>query len=283
MTTALWVLISNGEFMTDISEFKGPGQFGPAYQIMFENDSHASGSIDRELMENMILLNSETENYIYTELTPTISHYKEGARPLLEEHVKRMTSECHSEQERIEAIAGFTGSMQNRASDDLDLIRIGGTEEEMITRGSDWCSDVARVACALYQIAGVPARMVYLIDTEKAYTGHVIIEVYRSGVWGALDPLTNVIYNTLEGKPASTWNLMNDPRLIERHSRDGSTYYTNAGQFRAAAVSNYFIWDWEKYDYTVSKVNGYYRSILEMSDKGWPDGLHWINNEDSSI
>jgi len=85
---------------------------------------------------------------------------------------------------------------------------------------------VARVGCALCQVAGFPARIVYLVDTEKAYSGHVIIEVYRAKVWGAVDPLTNVIYRHPGGEPASTWDLINNPRLIQSHSIGKSTPYT---------------------------------------------------------
>ncbi len=137
------------------------------------------------------------------------------------------------------------------------------------------------------QIAGFPARIVYLADTEKAYSGHAIVEVYRDDVWGAVDPSTNVIYRHPEGKPgkpASTWELMNDSELVEMHSRGDLTPYTKAEQFRSAAISNYFIWLWKeysrRYSYKTSGINDYYRSILEMAEKGWPSGLRWLHGED---
>ena len=265
--------------MINISSYKGLSQFGPAYKVMFENDAHAPGSIDRILMENMIRLCSETVDYLYSEYSPTRSFYQNGARPELEQYVEKAVLSCHSDEERIEAIAQFTNGLQEKASSDLDSMRVGGTEEEIIARGSDWCQDVARIGCALCQVAGFPARIVYLVDTKKAYSGHVIIEVYRAKVWGAVDPLTNVMYRHLEGKSASTWDLMNNPHLIECHWRDKSTLYTTIDQFRGAAISNYFVWRWREYDYTKSKINDYYRSILEMSDKGWPGGLRWFHRE----
>jgi len=264
----------------NISKYKGLSQFGPAYKIMFENDAHASGSVDRILMENMILLRSETADYLYSRYTPLTNLYKKGSRPKLEQYVRKAIFRCNSDEERIEAIAQFTSNLQKKVSDGLNLMQVGGTEEEIITRGSDWCVDVARVGCALYQVARFPARMVYLIDTEKPYSGHVIIEVCRAEIWGAVDPLTNVIYRHPGGKPASTWDLMNNHRLIERHWRDKFTLYTTVDQFRGAAISNYFVWCWGEYDYTVSEINDYCRSILEMSDKGWPGGLRWLHGKD---
>ena len=266
--------------MINVSAYQGLGQFGPAYKVMFENDTHAPGSIDRILMEKMVRLGLETPDYLYSEYTPTRSFYQKGSRPELERYVEKAVLSCHCDEECIEALARFTSGLAENVSDDLDTMRVGGTEEEIIAWGSDWCTDVVRVGCAFSQVAGFPARIVYLVDTEKPYSGHTIMEVYRAKVWGAVDPLTNVKYRHPGGKPASTWDLMNNSCLIERHSEDESTPYTTVSQFRGAAISNYFVWRWREYDYTVSKTNDYYRSILEMSDQGWPDGLRWLHGEE---
>lgn len=267
--------------MVDISAYQGLDQFGRAYKIMFENDTHAPDSIDRILTENMVRLCSETAHYLYNEYTPIENFYQKGMRPELEKCVEKAVKDSHSDEERIRAITQFTSGLQKKTTNDLDLMRFGGTEEEIIARGSDFCADVARVACALCQVAGLPARVVSLINTEKAYSGHVIIEVYRAKVWGAVDTLTNVVYcHHPGGKPASTWDLMCNSYLIEYHSRGESTPSTAIGQFREAAISNYFVWRWKEYDYTVSEINDYYRSIFRMADQGWPGGLKWIHGED---
>lgn len=266
--------------MNNISKYQGVNQFGLAYKIMLENDTHAPGSIDRILTENMIRLCSKTSDYLYNKYTPTRSFYNNGARPELEQYIERAILSNPSDEKRIEAITRFTSNLQKKASDDLDLIQFGGTEEEIIARGSDWCTDVARVGCALCQVAGFSARIVHLFDTKKAYSGHVIIEVYRTKVWGAVDSLRNVIYRDSRGRPVSTWDLMNDHRLIEHHFlRDKLVASRALGQFRGVAISNYFTWNWREYDYTISKINDYYRSILEMANRDWPGGLRWLHGE----
>jgi hypothetical protein len=126
----------------------------------------------------------------------------------------------------------------------------------------------------------VPARLVILANTAVAYSGHVIIEAHRDAAWGAVDTSTAVVYRHPDGKPASVWELMNQPRLVEAHWKGASTFYTTVGQFRAAAISNYSLWESASYDYTVSPLNAYYRSILEMSLRGWPGGLRWLHGED---
>ena len=269
--------------MINISAYQGLGQFGPAYKVMFENDTHALGSIDRILMEKMIRLCSETADYLYSEYTPTRSLYQKGSRPEMEHYVEKAVLNCQSDEERIEALAKFTSRLTENVTGDLHIMRVGGSEEEIIARGSNWCPDVARVGCALCQVAGFSARIVYLVDTDKAYSGHAIIEVYRAKVRGAVDPLTNVIYRYPKGKPASTWDLMNNSFLIERHSKGESTPHTAPSQFRGAAISNYFVWRWRDYNYTVSKINSYYRSILKMANQGWPAELRWLHGEERLV
>ena len=101
----------------------------------------------------------------------------------------------------------------------------------------------------------------------------------RAGAWGAVDASTDVVYRHGDGRPASTWDLMADPALIEAH---GPAPYTSRGQFRRAALSNYPVWESSRYDYSQSRPNDYYRSILDMALKGWPGGLRWLHGEDGA-
>jgi hypothetical protein len=133
----------------------------------------------------------------------------------------------------------------------------------------------------LCQIAGLPSRIVYLFDLSHAYSGHAIIEAYRSDKWGAVDSTTGVIYSTAGGVPATVWELMNDTELIRRHRADLHAFYTKPEQFQAAGIANYFSWERDRYDYTVSGLNDYYRSVLTMSNRGWPGGLRWLHGEDT--
>jgi len=269
--------------MRDIEEFRGIGQFGSAYRVMLENDSNAQGSVDRVLAESMVKLCSKTANYLYKAYTPLKVSYRKGTRPILESRVKSIAAGCSSDEESVERIALFTSRLQEKAEDDLDRIRIGGIEEDIIERGSEWCTELARVGCVLCQVAGFPARLVMLADTRKAYSGHAIIEAHQTANWGAVDTATGIVYRHIGGKPASTWDLMKDAQLVKRHWRNESTLYTRPEQFRAATITNYFVWQWKDYNYTVSGLNDYYRSILNVANKGWPGGLRWLHGEDNPV
>ncbi|MDQ1328318.1 MAG: hypothetical protein QG641_1603 [Candidatus Poribacteria bacterium] len=264
-----------------LSKYTGINQFGPAYQIMLENDLHASDSVDRVLMARMVRLCPETAEYLYTAYSPIETKYQKGLKPELERYVNDVIAGCKSSEDQIRGIASFCSGLSVKAEgQSLDDMLFGGTEEEIIQCGSDMCTDVARIGCAMCQIAGFPSRMVYLFDTEQAYSGHVIIEVFRNGIWGTVDTSTSVIYHYPDGKLSTTWDLMKNPHLIDFNREVSGGFYTTVGQFRGSAISNYFVW--EKYNYTVSKINDYYRSILEMSEKGWLGGLRWLHGEDET-
>ncbi|MCL4545163.1 MAG: hypothetical protein M1118_11300 [Chloroflexi bacterium] len=262
-------------------QYRGRAIFGPAYACLYANDSHAPGSVDRVLLEEMVLLCTATAPALYIASTPTELRYRPGGRPALEQIVADLRARAPAEEELVAAVTCFCAGLAERVPEGLDALRLGGTEEEIIARGSDWCTDLARVACALCQVAGLPARLVSLADTARAYSGHDIIEVYRDGAWGAVDPTTDVVYRHGDGAPASTWEIQRDPSLLVAHQRGDETPCSTPDQFRAAAVVDYGIWERERYDYTVSGLNDYYRAILEQANRGWPGGLRWLHEEDA--
>ena len=264
----------------DLSPFTGIGAFGPAYEAMLEQDTHAPDSVDRVLMSSMVRLSEETATHLYGSLTSLEMHYIKGSRAVLEGLLSSILGQNTEPEGKLAAIAEFTRSLGTHAPEDLGEMRFGGTEEEIIHRGSGWCTDVARAACVLCQIAGLPTRMVYLYDLSHAYCGHVIIEVFRGGRWGAVDSSTGIIYRTTAGHPASVWELMNDASLIDSHRKNPQAVYTTAEQFTSAGIANYFCWEHSRYDYTVTGLNAYCLSILEMGSKGWPGGLRWLHGED---
>lgn len=265
----------------NLQHCRGIGQFGPAYEVMLRNDTHSPGSVDRALLEEMVRLCPETAGVLYGEFTPTEVRYQRGSLPELEQYVAQATAGARDVEERVNAIVRFTAKLGDRAPAQLEAMVVGGTEEEIIARGSDWCTDVARVACALCQVAGIPARLVFLANPEQPYSGHDIVEAYRQGVWGAADAVTGLVYHDALGKPVSTWQLMCSPELIRINNPTGRIPFAEPGQFTAACIANYFVWERGKYTYTTSRLNSYYRSILEMAERGWPGGLRWLHGEDA--
>ena len=263
----------------NIDNYKGPSAFGKAYQAMLENDSHADGSVDRVIVNNMVRLCPETTEYLYTSHTTLNMCYTLGSRPQLETAIKIIRDAARDHEDMVSAIAAFTCGLAKYAEHNPYKMQLGGTEEEIIDRGSEWCTDVARVACVLFQIAGYPSRIVNLFDIQNAYCGHVIVEAHRNSKWGAVDSSSGVVYRNQAGYPATTWELMISPSLIEAH-KTPAAWYTTIEQFRAAGVSNYHCWESADYSFAKSGANPYLLSILAMDSKKWPGGLRWIRGED---
>ena len=242
----------------NLKSFQGTGAFGP-HQAMWQNDTHSPGSVDRVLADNMIRLCPETADYLYT------IHAGGGAicrpaGPMLEEKLQSIRALDATGRSAVRAIAQFSQSLGDRVERILMKLRFGGTERRIID-GSDWCTDVGRVACALCQVAGLPARLVYLFDPVMAYSGHVIVEVFSHGRWGAVDPIGGIVYAAADGAPASAWELKS--------------------QFGLIGIANYFVWEQHRYSFTESGINDYYRSILSLSDRGWPGGVRWLHGEEN--
>lgn len=264
-----------------IREYTGSGQFGPAYRIMLEHDTHAPGSVDRVGIEHMIRLCDATAEFLYSEYTPTTVRHMPGSRPRLEAVCEEIFDGVRDAEKRVRRIGRFCRRLGAKAPTGSDEEMVfGGTEEQIIDRGSDWCTDVSRVACALLQVGGIPSRIVFQANPDRPYSGHVIVEAWRSGIWGAVDPTCNVVYRHSSGRPASVWELMNDDDLLRRHYRNAGTMYTNPQQFRLSAVVNYRIAHAAGYRYDVGPLNEYSRRVLEMSLAGWPGGRRWLFGEE---
>jgi hypothetical protein len=279
---------------------KGLGVFGTAYERMLERWPRAPGSVDDLLLREMVLLAPETARALYQPPAPV--RYGKGSRPELERFVEQAITDAEDDAARVRGITEALGRWhrafeESPAASDCEAYRFGGTEESILARGSDNCADIARLACALYQAAGLPTRLGFLADTQQAYCGHVICEVFHwmpaapaarvrghapgaaEALWGAVDPETNVVYQHPHGRPASLWDLHRSAELVERH-RGPDRPYTYPGQFGAVAISHYDIAEAHRYDYTEVPLNDYVRAIWRMGDAGWSGGLRWLFGED---
>lgn len=258
---------------------QGISVFGPLYQRVFENDLHAPGSVDRVLWQSLILITSDGTTSLY--VAPAPLTYRQGKRPVLERFVARLPAPATAPESFLDQLTARLADLAALDDVPIEQAEFGGTEEQILARRTSWCVDLSRAACALCQVAGLPARLVALADTATAYSGHQIIEVFRQGIWGAADPITAVVYRHHDGQPATVAELQADPWLVEAHASPRRPY-TKPQQFRAVAITTYSINDAACYDYRVSGVNAYYRQILTHAEAGWPGGLRWLHGESAA-
>ena len=162
-----------------------------------------------------------------------------------------------------------------------------GYKEDIIKRESYWCTDIARVACVLFQIAGFPARIIVTANTNFPYCGHTVTKVYYNGNWCLTDPNAGVVFRYTNGVLASAWEIHNDYEIANRvyYINDSDCMEGNAvfplpvEQFESVGIVNYYVDDMEKYNYETSGTNDFYKKILKNSDENWSGGLKWLHGE----
>ena len=265
---------------------KGIGIFGKQYEFGYKNETHAPGSVVRVLSEEMIKLDNDSVNYLYNSYTDLSKQYKNGNRPFLEEIANN--NKGKDSKETIDNIIKYCRNIVINCDIDTDVFIYGGKEEDIIKRTSYWCTDIARVACILFQIAGFSSRIIITANTKFPYCGHVVTEVYYNGKWCVTDPNIGVVFRHEDGEPASAWEVhnnyeiankiyyKNDPNCTERNS----VFFPPGEQFESVGVVNYYVGDMDKYNYKTSSTNEFYKVILKHSDGKWAGGLKWVHGEE---
>ena len=140
----------------------------------------------------------------------------------------------------------------------------GGVEEFVIAKGSDWCAELARTFCALCEVSGVPARIVFALDGSD--DGHVLAECNAGGRWMLVDPLAAKLYQTPELGPVGAARMFELPAKQRRTlTASADHYYVHERFFGHLSVAEYSIADAARYDYGLSRCNEYYRQLLSGS------------------
>jgi hypothetical protein len=265
-----------------LGQYTGIGCFGSAYAAMYQNDTHAFGSVDRSFYAEMVLLNRATAPWLYGSFTE-----EHPAVPMGRPQLDALASSLHRGEDAA-TVDAIVDHCRRQIVEPFDTpahdMVFGGTEEAILARGTDWCTDIARVCCALCQASGLGARIVITANTRLPYCGHTVVECYYDCQWGVLDPTFGIVYRDAAGRPASVQTLRAQPALVaEAFARRHPTMthlFPPAQQYLSAAFVNYDAACPKQYDYSESSLNAYTAGILSHSEQGWPHGLRWLYGED---
>lgn len=239
---------------------KGYKIFGKAYEIMLKNDLHDINSIDHKFMSEMILLNDESYDFLYN----NHAILQDMTQHELYDFAQKFKSDC--DLNSIKNVAKFTSDIANTFNLDFEDMLFGGTEKEIINRGTDWCADMARVAAVLLQCIGIPCRIVHLANIEQAYNGHVIIEAYYCDNYGLVDPIYGYVF--FDQKPINAYEIWNNRNLINEYDENYQ------GLFRGIGINEYNPMD-KNNKYITSKPNEYYLKLIHENHHN-----KWIMEED---
>lgn len=250
---------------------RGYDVFGREFGVMLRNDLHAIDSIDHKFLENMILAEEDNIELLYG--TKSEIAYDVSKHELFEfAQVFRGKSKL----ETIKNVLKFTSSIAINYDVDFIHMTFGGTEKEIIERGTDWCADMARVGCVLLQCNDIPTRIVHTVNIEKAYNGHVVCEAFFENGYGVCD----FIYGVLgyDETPISAWQMRLDKSLVTRCYQRDCEFYSDEngieGLFSEVAINEYNIMD-KNNQYIEAKPNTYTIRIISESHDG-----KWFMGED---
>ncbi len=228
-----------------------------------------------------IRLCDATAGELYSSYTPLDVQYERGSRPVLEQVVAERTDEAMSEREKLLALLGFVRDLPDQPREIPDDFG-GGTEEQVIQKSDNYCGEQARLMAHLCQIAALPARRVvhYLnfLPDGSLCDGHALTEVYVEGGWAYAD-IRGIVIEWPDGHLASTYDLMMFPEIIANQPdhivgqiREGYDLAGTRSRFVSPrninALSNYFISQADRYDYTtVPHPPGWREAYREMRDR----------------
>ncbi len=238
---------------------RGYDVFGKAYGVMLRNDLHAVNSIDHKLLQEMILVEEQSLEYLYKPFVQAKNMQSHALYSFAQQFRGGHTRQT------IENILHYCSDIALHYDVPFEQMYFGGTEMEILKRGTDWCADMARVGVVLLLCNGIPARIVYLANPSKAYNGHVVVEAYYEGKYGVCDFIYGYCFN--DGKPLDVYELMCDKQHFDRYPRDYASFYS------AAAISEYD--PMEENCYEISGPNQYYLNLMNGNHGG-----KWIMGED---
>lgn len=245
--------------------------FGEAYGHMFRNDLHDEKSVDYKLIKEMILFDSESDLLLYNPSKYIIS--KNVIHHDLYAFAQQFKGE--SSIDSAKNVLVYTKNIVSDFNLPFENMLFGGTEREIIKRGTDWCTDISRVGCALLQCLNIPCRIVTLVNTHQAYNGHTICEALINKQFVMFD-FTYGVYGYFD-KYYSVKSLLKDNKAVERIYSNiinlENNYDYILGLYDKAGFSDYDII--EKHNYMLSKPNKYYLRMMKLEHDG-----NWKLGED---
>ena len=190
-------------------------------------NGYLPGTVDYVLHDEQIALTPETEAYFYSSAAARRPNYEKGSRPFLEEVVQSTTDRCQCDRAKALALVRLIGNPDQSPYRDAKYCDmygpnymerpLGGTEEQVLAKGWHMCNEISRVLVFLCQIAGLPARTVFLFtDPLTLVGGHAVTEIFFDGKWNMVENNLGVMFLTEDGYFASVVEMRDDPTIVNR-------------------------------------------------------------------
>jgi hypothetical protein len=152
---------------------------------------------------HLVVYRKETARYLYSDYSPLSVHYKPGTLPAYEKIVAEHTAGLTNDRDKAVALLRMVPEklvlhpgivpMGPQTPKDRGL-----DDEALLASGRAWCNEQARVFIRLCQVAGIPARLIYLFYSPPP-SGHVIAEFYADGRWSMADASYLCVFPAADG------------------------------------------------------------------------------------
>ena len=172
-----------------------------------------------------LMHNDKTHGYLYGDIASFRFPYQKGTLPAFERLVAEYTSEQMTDREK--AVKLLTVAMAERIRH-TGIAPFGGKcatdramdDSALLASGKAWCNEQARVFVRMCQVAGVPARLIFLF--YDAGGGHVVAEFHADGQWSMADASWLCVFPDEQGRLMSADECHNDP---DKKLRAGESYF----------------------------------------------------------
>jgi len=227
---------------------------------------YRAGSVDHAFFDQGVALQPATAECLYSDFTPLEQPFTPGSRPFLEKLAAAVTDGLGTDRDKAVALMEWTWRMRANYSHPAGEPFHGGSEEEVVRKGSDMCNEMARVLIVMAQIAGLPSRYVGHMtpldfDNPATGSGHGVCEIRVDGAWAYFD-VRGRCFEKADGSLASAWDVVTDPDLLDRQSDAIKAHMDPRGSLERAKhlyapgaahiIVNYLAADHAKYDYSWS-------------------------------
>ncbi len=176
-----------------------------------EHDANIAASVvagdDLAHALGMVRICAVTERAIYEgEFSPRHICYHKGSRPVLETIVQH--GGINPDVETVVTLMGWVHQNVRHAwtSEVVLPPDRNFTEEEIISSGTGWCNEQARVFIGLCEVLELPARLCFVFHQDIPF-GHAAAEVFLDNRWCFFDPTFDLHVKLPAGRVAKVTEL----------------------------------------------------------------------------
>jgi hypothetical protein len=211
-------------------------------------DPHRPGSVDRALLDAQVFVSPANHGDLYAPPTPVERSGRVG-RTWLREIAEGLTRDAAHAFERATALRRWVASVPRAFPEggrstrdgfwgDFSTFLCGGTEEEVVRKGTPLAAELCRVLVLLAHLSGQSARVVFLY-ADAPPVRHTVVEIWVNGRWVVFDPVSDRSFAWPKHGYVGAWDIHQQPRLLDGLQDHARLPYVAGRFYRTVAIAPY--------------------------------------------